>query len=545
MKTTFKTLLSLLGLAMILNACDGQADTLINERLEENPLPEAPEYRTGDADFSTFIAIGNSLTAGYMDGALFDQGQQNSLAAMMAAQFSAATEGGITFNQPDINSPAGFNTVVSNPSNGTVLGRFKLDTSIPGPSPTINGDPITPYNGPQVHNFGVPGIQVGQLLTPATGGPASPANPAFNPFYQRFASNPSQDGATGSTILGDAVATNPTFFSLWIGNNDILGYASTGASNEAILTSDNNFDTFYTGVINTLMSTSADGIAADIPFILGLPLFRAVPVNAIVLDEATANQLNGAFEAVNDAIQALVDNLGHPQADADARFVSYSAGPNPILIYDESLEDLGPKFDMLQGAGAITAQERASLEPYRQSRPIQSSVAMLQGDSELVTLAASTVLGTLADPANPFSQIGIVLPLADQYTITASEYRAIETKRQTFNRMIADAVAQYPNRIAFYNTNSPSGAFLDIFGLSDGQPGITVNGVNLAPDFSPNGVLSTDGVHPNLRGYAIIANEMLEVIEAKFGANLPSVNVLNLPGVIVCGVGDCVSEQGS
>ena len=79
--------------------------------------------------------------------------------------------------------------------------------------------------------------------------------------------------------------------------------------------------------------------------------------------------------------------------------------------------------------------------------------------------------------------------------------------------------------------------------MSDGVPGITVEGINLAPDFSPNGILSTDGVHPNPRGYGIVANEMLEVIEAKFGANLPSINVTNLPSVVVCGVGDCLSEQ--
>lgn len=139
----------------------------------------------------------------------------------------------------------------------------------------------------------------------------------------------------------------------------------------------------------------------------------------------------------------------------------------------------------------------------------------------------------------------------DQYYLTLAEQQAIETKRLTFNGIIAATVNANSDRLALYNTapfGSPSnpctdGIFCDLFGLSDLVPGITVDGVNLEPDFSPNGVLSTDGVHPNPRGNAIIANEFIKVIEDKFGASLPSINVINLPSVTVCGTGDCLSEQ--
>ena len=79
--------------------------------------------------------------------------------------------------------------------------------------------------------------------------------------------------------------------------------------------------------------------------------------------------------------------------------------------------------------------------------------------------------------------------------------------------------------------------------MSDGVPGITIEGVDLTPDFAPSGVLSTDGVHPNPRGNALIANGMLEVIEDGFGATLPRVNVLSKASVTLCGTGDCASEQ--
>ncbi|MBO6795291.1 MAG: hypothetical protein JJ895_15400 [Balneolaceae bacterium] len=546
MKKSYKSIFLLLSLAVLFNACEGQGDSLINERLEDNPLPVTPEYTSGDADFSTFIAIGNSLSAGYADGALYNAGQQMSYPAMMAAQLGVTVDGGITFNQPDINSEKGFNTVVPNPVGNTILGRFKLDVAARIPTPTLGGDLPTAYSGPQVHNFGVPGIQVGQLLTPATGGPDIAQNPAFNPFYQRFASSPSQDGATGSTILGDAVATQPTFFTLWIGNNDVLGYAASGGANEAIFTSAADFDARYNGVIATLMgNTQAKGVVSNIPFILGLPLFQAVVWNSIALDAATASAINDGVASVNGAIQACANApLNAISAeDAARRLISYSEGSNPILAIDEELDDLEDCFNALQTFGQINAEQRAALVPYEQSRPL------VQG--ELVLLSAGSVLGT-AFAGDATKSIGVVIPLGfntdgslsgDQYYLTLAEQQAIEVRRAQFNGTISAAVAANSSRLALHDTNSPTGVFYDIFGRSDGVPGITYEGINLEPDFSPNGILSTDGVHPNPRGYAIIANEMLGVIEAKFGANLPSINVTNLPSVVVCGIGDCLTEQ--
>jgi lysophospholipase L1-like esterase len=540
----------LLVAALVFTGCEGQEQDLIDDRLADNPLPGEPStnYDNGEADFSNYVAIGNSLTAGYMDAALYNAGQANSVAAMMNAQFEAVG-GTDDFKQPNINSANGFNTAVSNPNAQLgVLGRFKLDTSIPGPSPVVGGDPITPYSGTtsELNNFGVPGIQVGQLLTPAAGGPNSEMNPAFSPFYQRFASNPSADGSSGSTILGDAISAGPTFFSLWIGNNDVLGFAVSGATNDAIFTSTADYQTRFSAVITNLMQVpNLKGVVIDIPPILAIPYFRAVTFDNVTLDAETAGALNQAFAGFNGALDAIVQNLGHDAQDAAMRKVNYEAGANPILIVDDNLEDLGPKFDQLEEAGAISAQQRAALAPYEQARPMMGDIPQL-GD-ELVLLTAGSILGTLADPNNPQSQIGVVVPLGDQYTLTSDEIVEIETARQTFNG-IMQQVVQGANasstRIAFHSTNAANGTFADLFGLSDGQLGVRVGGTNLAPDFSPNGVFSTDGIHPNQRGNALLVNDVLETVESTFGATLPEVSVLNLPSVQVC-AGDCVSQIGS
>lgn len=540
MKILQRLSLFFIGAGIIFAGCDGQEGSLVDSRLEENPIPDQTVTATqGDADFTKYIAIGNSITAGFMDAALYNDGQESAFANVLAAQMEIAVmmDGDTfdSFDQPDINSENGFNTSVSpNPRNGTIFGRFVLDTSIPGPVPTINGDPIGPFTGDKaaLNNFGVPGIVVGQLLTPATGGPQQ-NNPAYNPFYARFASNPGS-----STILGDAIAAQPTFFTLWIGNNDVLGYALSGASNEAIFTSEANFDAQFNAVVDNLLdNTSANGIVANIPPILALPVFRAVSYNAITLDQASADQLNQGFAGFNAALDAIVANLGHDPDDADRRRVNYSSGNNPILAIDEELEDLGPKFDQLEQSGAITAQQRAALVPYEQARPLDQV--------ELVLLSAGAVLGTEADGDTSVEDtpIGVVIPLGfnlatgelngDRFYLTLAEQGAIQSRSIAFNTTIATTVAANSDRLALYNTNDPQGAFFDVFGLDESALGLEVNGVTLQPDFSPNGVFSTDGVHPNPRGQALLANEIIDVIEASFNSDIPKADVLNLPSVVL------------
>ena len=555
----FKNILVLILVAGVgFYSCDGQEGSLVNDRLDDNPLPPGSTPATGtqgDADFTKYIAIGNSLTAGYMDAALYNDGQESSLGALIAAKMKIAVEAdGDTFDsfdQPDINSVNGFNTSTQPPGGTPVLGRFKLDLVAQAPSPVISGEPIGTFSGNKaaLNNFGVPGIQVGQMLTGATGGPQSQANPAFNPFYARMASDPGS-----STIIGDVLASQPTFFTLWIGSNDILGYALSGASNEAIFTSEGDFQTRFNAVMSNLQNnTSAKGVVATIPPVLTIPFFRAIDYDRIELDATLAGQLNAGLSSVNGAIQGCA-NFGVEQSDIDRRLVSYSVGTNPILVIDEELDDLETCFDQLQVFGQIDAQQRASLVPYEQSRPLT--------EGELVLLSAGSVLNTPfgGDATKP---IGIVIPLGfntdgslsgDKFYLTLAEQGAIQSRSNAFNTTIATEVATANGgaanpRFGLFdlnaglpgNPNTSLGAFADLLGL-DGEVGIRIEGRLLSPDFRPNGIYSTDGVHPNIRGNAILANEFIKVIEATFGSSLPDVEVIPLPSITAC-AGDCASEQ--
>ncbi|MEP1142006.1 MAG: hypothetical protein ABJH44_17430, partial [Balneola sp.] len=98
MNKLYKIFLLLIVAGLIGYSCDGIEDSLVDDQLEENPLPTSPDYSSGSADFSNYVAIGNSLTAGYMDGALYSNGQANSVAAILATSFATTVEGDYTFN---------------------------------------------------------------------------------------------------------------------------------------------------------------------------------------------------------------------------------------------------------------------------------------------------------------------------------------------------------------------------------------------------------------------------------------------------------------
>ncbi|HEY5689446.1 MAG TPA: G-D-S-L family lipolytic protein, partial [Yeosuana sp.] len=78
-------------------ACNDIEDVLIDNNVDTS-TEVLPELSAGSADFSKYVAVGASFTAGYTDGAVFIASQQNSFPNMMAKEF--AKVGGGAFTQP-------------------------------------------------------------------------------------------------------------------------------------------------------------------------------------------------------------------------------------------------------------------------------------------------------------------------------------------------------------------------------------------------------------------------------------------------------------
>src|ERR1700739_960153 len=201
------------------------------------PTLTAPTPSKGNMDPTRYVAIGSSMTAGYADGGLYYQAQQNSYGNLLANQFKLV--GGGSFNQPLVpSSSIGCGAGGSSPLQlGYAKDCLGATSLIPVPIATSGDASIfassvysssAPFN-----NMGVPGAKLIATLLPGYGNPVKGAG-QYNPFFYRMAANPAT-----SSILSDAVAVNPTFFTLFV-TDDVLAYAMAGAASDS-LTSSANF----------------------------------------------------------------------------------------------------------------------------------------------------------------------------------------------------------------------------------------------------------------------------------------------------------------
>lgn len=78
-------------------------------------------------------------------------------------------------------------------------------------------------------------------------------------------------------------------------------------------------------------------------------------------------------------------------------------------------------------------------------------------------------------------------------------------------------------------------AVVDIAGLLQevATVGITADGQTLTGDYLTGGAFGLDGVHPTCKGYGLIANRLIEVINDEYNARIPPVRIDELEGVVL------------
>jgi hypothetical protein len=359
------------------------------------PNLTVPTPSKGSIDASRYVAIGNSITSGFADGALYYDGQMVSFPNLVAQQLKLV--GGGNFAQPLMPVSS-----IGVGSNGNA--PFKLDystdclgvTSLAPVSKAAQGDVsafstnIYTAQGP-FNNMGVPGAKA---ITVAVSGYGNPANGSgnYNPFFTRMAKNP-----TSSSMLSDAMLLNPTFFSLFIGNNDVLAYATNGGASDFI-TPSANFDASINAIVDSLTKNGAKGVIGNVPDITALPYFTTVPWNGLAITR------QGQADTLNLAIWS--------NGTATGRY-NFKVGNNPFLIKDPSAP-LGQRL-------------------------------IKEGEFILLNVPLDNI---------KCHGLGSIQAIPNQYVLTAAEIANIETAVSAYNASIR-AVADNPkNNLAFVDVNA-------------------------------------------------------------------------------------------
>ncbi len=500
-------------------------------------------YTSGEADFTRYVAVGNSLTAGYMDGTVSRVGQTYSYPNLLAQQF--ALVGGGAFTQPsfteDVNNLGGIAGV---PGFGN---RLVIDASQNRPEPIAGTSTITlTPQAKAYNNMGVPGAKSFHLGIAGYG--------ALNPYFARHATTPT------ATVLGDAMTKNPTFFTNWIGSNDVLAYATAGGAQADGVTpaADHNatgnlnpatygfnditnsgvFNNVYTNIINTLTINGAKGVVCTIPSVTSIPYFTTVPYNPVSDQALSANPNVGLISSLYQFLS--VATSGRITA------LNLSDGlSNPIIINDSDLTNIGTQISNTAPIyGNTIISQTPTTDPQYAIKIAfanflinnASTLGALYGkarhttSADLVVLPASSIIGQ-PNPAGtaPFNVNGVTLPLANKWVLTATEKAKVAAATSAYNNSIV-AIAATKN-LAVADMNAVMNKL--ITGLQ-----IETNSIYTANYFSGSGtegqvLFSLDGVHPNARGYAVIANEFIKTINAKYKSNLPLHNPTYFPGISI------------
>jgi len=392
----------------------------------DTPDPVTLDYTLEGAEyFESYAAIGNSLTAGFMDGGLVMNGQVNSYPQLLASVLGAKS---FTFQQPLIAFPGIGSSTPSDPANAAGVLHFDgAGISIVGETPLVDVQsnlllamlyPV-PYN-----NLGVPGAttwDVSNALDSSTS--QSPGNSYFD-FILR---NPTLGNVN---MIDQAIALGPKLVTCWIGNNDILGGATSGEP-----------------VVGVSVTPTAN--------------FTAM------------------FEAILDDLTDGVEGRhGHTPAIFVGNVPSIASAPYFV-----------PKalFDVMAG-NPIPCDEDAVFVRF---------------------------------PALSYLAAGGPVPLPEEWTLDAAEVGVVDTAVTEYNAAIAAAVAARDNVwlydanavLAGLDPNTAAAHFLALVG--------TV-GIETA---AATTYFSLDGIHPNNRGYGLVANGFIDAINAALGTTLPQIDI--------------------
>jgi hypothetical protein len=304
------------------------------------------------------------------------------------------------------------------------------------------------------------------------------------------------------------------------------------ASAGGTLTSEGNFETRFNDALDIMLdaNTDAKGIVANIPDVTSIPFFTTVSYKPIPLDAPTAASLQANLAGnYNAFLDGMVGAMVITQAEADKRYLTFiestsTATYNTVLINDETLTDLSPYM----------AGPYAGLLKYAIARQTKST--------DLVCLTAGSYIGASIDKAAPGDSIlGVSFPIyntssanasalkGDDLILIPSEITEIKNAVTAFNVIISDAVTANSSRLALLDANTQLKAVRDADLSVTGS--LTLYGIAIKASFvPPYGIFSVDGVHPNARGYAYIANLFISAINNKFNSRIPLCNPNDYPG---------------
>lgn len=414
---------------------------------DDQSIVETQTPANGGALFQRYVSLGNSITAGFQSGGLTAIMQDSSYPRLLATR--ASVQG---FGQPRI-AGAGCPQPMTAP-------LVPAPAAPPGsPCGRIDSSGLT-------QNLAVPGVRIADLFVT----PSNPLNAAQR-LYGLLTGGRSQVNAM--------IAADPTFVSVWIGNNDALSAALGGTLGPAAAGADSNltrlsvFQASLNALVDSIKRAGPQGalLVGVVDAVLAAPLIQPGAYFYVARDPATG-QFQG--KTVN-ANCSPVNNLGQPNPLA-ANLVSFQ------IVGDNSF----PEINCDPNAYVVGDPRRGV---YLLDTAEQAVVRTRVGQYNAAIQAAANANGwAYADPN------AILGPLL----LTKNADGRYQNVRKCQDLPTAATAAQL--QAAVLNS-------------------CPVTGPTAAPGFFGT-LISFDGVHPSTAAHKILATEFARIINAKYGTQI-------------------------
>ena len=330
-----------------------------------------PSTKFGSADFSTYVAVGTSLAAGYQSGGLVDRHQVTSYPARFAQLVgkTVTSSGTGTFSFDAING------------NGIqpLLQLRSLSPLLISNSGLALGNPVNIVQPADYQNLGVPGALSANFADSSLYYVAPPS-PYYNPFYALVARH---QGTLAQILLRQA----PTFVSWEYAANEVLGPASQG--NATLPISVAQYAAIVTGAMNAIHATLPNTKLAlfNTPDVVTAPYFTTFKPYTVSLNTGAVVGLVGLDPAHDLVLLTALDSL--------------AAGTGfPVGSYNY-LGGLPGNGRPLPGSMVLTAAEQQTLET-----AITGMNAVIDSVSQRPWIAKVDMHGILSDMATNGLTVG-------------------------------------------------------------------------------------------------------------------------------------------
>jgi lysophospholipase L1-like esterase len=371
-----------------------------------------------NALFTSYVALGNSITAGMQSGGIVDSTQQQSYAALLAAQMHTP------YAYPSLAAPGCPPPIVNFQTQARLGGGTSTTCALRNPASIA----------PALNNVAVPGAT---SLDPTSTSTA--ASTALTTFI-----------LGGKTQVQKAADVNPTFFTAWIGNNDVLPAAVSGvvvptAGVSPGITSQTTFQSNYNAMVAGLKA---------IPTIKGGVLIGVVQVSLAPVLFPAAALFNPQFKAGFDQFVGQTTTILPTCTPTTTALISFQ----------------------------IVSAIRSGQHP------------------PVIGCAKNSIPGT---------------PVGDIFVLDSAEQVTVQTAVANYNAYIQSVATA--NGWGFYDPNTSL--------LALRANGCVLPVVNLASATQPFGpCISLDGIHPAAPAHKRIVNDLIAVINAKYGTSLSPVS---------------------